>query len=174
MALWWGPDVQKVAASAQYRHHEAAKTAAFRSCAAACATVAGPAIALPRRVSFQKSQLAQTVIGLAIEVHRTLGPGLIESIYRRCLVHELRAAGVRVGAEVTLPVRYKDLILDHVYRADLIIEETLLVEIKSVECLLPIHTAQTLTYLKVSGLRQALLFNFNECRLVDGLRSVVN
>ena len=125
-------------------------------------------------MNFQKSELAQSVIGLAISVHRTLGPGLIESIYARCLMHELRAAGLRVDAEVTLPVRYKSLVLDHVYRADLIVEETLLVEIKSVDCLLPIHTAQTLTYLKVSGLRQALLFNFNECRLVDGLRSIVN
>lgn len=114
------------------------------------------------------------MIGLAIEVHRALGPGLIESIYARCLIHDLNAASLRVDAEVTLPVRYKGLVLDHVYRADLIVEEMLLVEIKSVECLLPIHTAQTLTYLKVSGLRQALLFNFNESRLIDGLRSVVN
>jgi GxxExxY protein len=125
-------------------------------------------------VSFQRSPLAETVIGLAIEVHRTLGPGLIESVYARCLGLELATAGLCYEAEVRIPVRYKGRVFGYGYRADLIVERVLLVEVKSVNCVLPIHTAQTLTYLKVSGLRQALLFNFNERRLVDGLRSIVN
>jgi len=107
-------------------------------------------------------------------VHRTLGPGLIESVYARCLGQELTSAGLRYEAEVKIPVRYKGLMLEYGYRADLIVERELLIEIKSVDCVLPIHMAQALTYLKVSGLRQALLFNFNECRLVDGLRSIMN
>ena len=126
--------------SAPRRRHEVAKTPTSGLTWPPYATCAGPAIATAPRVSFQKSELAQSVIGLAISVHRTLGPGLIESIYTRCLMHELKAANLRVDVEVTLPVRYKSLVLDHAYRADLIVEETLLVEIKSVECLLPIHT----------------------------------
>ena len=114
------------------------------------------------------------MIGLAIEVHRALGPGLLESAYARCLGRELTIANLRYATEVTVPVRYKDLVLDHGNRADLIVEDELLLEIKSVDVLLPIHSAQTLTYLKMSGLRQALLFNFNERRLVDGLRSFLN
>jgi GxxExxY protein len=114
------------------------------------------------------------VIGLAIEVHRALGPGLIESAYARCLGQELAFANLRYATEVTIPVKYKGLVLDHGYRADVIVEDELLLEIKSVEALLPIHSAQTLTYLKMAGLKRALLLNFNECRLVDGLRSIVN
>lgn len=114
------------------------------------------------------------MIGLAIEVHRTLGPGLIESAYARCLGQELTSANVRYEVEVTIPVRYKGLMLDYGYRADVIVENELLLEIKSVDGLLPIHSAQVLTYLKMSGLRQALLINFNERRLVDGLKSFVN
>ena len=125
-------------------------------------------------MKLQTSPLAQTVIGLAIEVHRTLGPGLVESAYARCLGLELASANLRFETEVTIPVRYKGLVLDHGYRADVVVEGQLLLEIKSVEGLLPIHNAQTLTYLKMAGLRQALLFNFNERRLVDGLRSIVN
>ncbi|HKV99652.1 MAG TPA: GxxExxY protein [Vicinamibacterales bacterium] len=125
-------------------------------------------------MSVRKSPLAEAVIGLAIEVHRLLGPGLLESAYSRCLGHELSSAGLRYETEITIPVRYKGLVLDHGYRADVIVQDELLIEIKSVEGLLPIHFAQTLTYLKMSGLRQALLFNFNERRLVDGLKSFVN
>lgn len=83
-------------------------------------------------------------------------------------------ANLRYSTEVTIPVRYKGLVLDHGYRADVIVEGELLLEIKSVDALLSIHSAQTLTYLKMSGLRQALLFNFNERRLVDGLKSFLN
>lgn len=86
----------------------------------------------------------------------------------------MSSAGLRYETEITIPVRYKGLVLDHGYRADVIVQDELLIEIKSVEGLLPIHFAQTLTYLKMSGLRQALLFNFNERRLVDGLKSFVN
>lgn len=138
------------------------------------ARFAGAPIALPCPVSLQKSPLAEAVIGLAIEVHRILGPGLVESAYTRCLGQELSSAKLRYETEVTIPVRYKGLMLDHGYRADVIVENELLLEIKSVDGLLPIHSAQILTYLKMSGLRQALLLNFNERRLIDGLKSFVN
>ncbi len=122
----------------------------------------------------QTSELAETVIGLAIEVHRNLGPGLLESAYLRCLTFEFRATDLPFELQVPIPVVYKGHALDCSYRADLIVAGSLLVEVKSVQSLLPIHTAQTLTYLKIAGLRQALLLNFNESRLIDGLRSLLN
>jgi len=125
-------------------------------------------------MTLQTSELARTVIGLAIEVHRNLGPGLLESTYQRCLAHELKGTGLRFQAQVPVPVAYKDLAFDCGYRADMVVEGALLLELKSIERLLPIHVAQTLTYLKLSGLKQGLLINFNVGRLVDGLKSVVN
>jgi len=111
-----------------------------------------------------------TVIGACIEVHRQLGPGLIESVYERCLCHELRLRGVPFRRQVSVPVFYKDLLLDCGYRVDLVVGEQLVVELKSVERLLPIHEAQTLTYLKLLGLPNALLVNFNVKVLKHGLR----
>jgi len=117
--------------------------------------------------------LVEKVIGCAIEVHRALGPGLLESAYRRCLAYELMEAGVPFSAEVQLPVFYKGVHLDCGYRADLVVDGWLLVEIKSVERLLPIFTAQTLTYMKLAGARQGLIINFNTTRLTDGVKSLL-
>jgi GxxExxY protein len=113
------------------------------------------------------------VIGLAIEVHRVLGPGLLESAYEECLAFELRNHGVPHERQVPVPVAYKGMALDVAYRIDLLIERCLVVELKSVERLLPIHEAQLLTYLKLSGHRIGLVTNFNAVLLKDGIRRMV-
>jgi GxxExxY protein len=115
--------------------------------------------------------LAKAVIGHAITVHRTLGPGLLESVYARCFAHELAIDGLHVRRQVPLPLTYRDLRIERAYRADLIVADELLIELKTVERLLPLHHTQVLTYLRLSGMKQALLINFNVPRLVDGLRS---
>jgi GxxExxY protein len=115
--------------------------------------------------------LVEAVIGHAISVHRALGPGLLESVYEDCLVHELDLHGVRFLRQVPLPLTYQTLRIDCAYRADLIIADELLVELKSIDRLAPIHSAQLLTYLKLSGVRQALLINFNVQQLRDGIKS---
>lgn len=117
--------------------------------------------------------LSQKVIGLMIEVHRHLGPGLLESAYRLCLGHELSAAEIGFAAEVPLPVHYKGMALDCAYRMDLVVEKSLVVELKSVDALLPIHEAQLLTYLRLSGHRIGLLVNFNVPLLRQGLKRLV-
>ncbi len=121
-----------------------------------------------------KDPLSQKVIGAAIEVHRALGPGLLESAYEVCLCLELTNVGVTFKRQVEMPVSYKGKRIDCGYRADLIIEGTLLVELKSVDRLLPIHQAQLLTYLKLSGIRTGLLINFNSKVLKDGIKRWVN
>ena len=119
----------------------------------------------------QRSPLAEKVIGCAIDVHRTLGPGLLENVYEQCLAHEFALHGLKSAWQVPLPIAYKGVYLACGYRVDCVVENELLVELKTVERLLPIHYAQTLTYLKLLRLRQALLINFNSRRLVDGLKS---
>lgn len=119
------------------------------------------------------SPVAQKVIGCAIEVHRAIGPGLLESAYSLCLSHELQLQGLNVAKDVAVPVVYKAVRLDRAYRADFVIENTLLVEIKSVEQLMPLHQSQALTYLRLLDLHHGLLINFNAKRLVEGLRSLL-
>lgn len=114
-----------------------------------------------------------SVIGSAIEVHRTLGPGLLESAYESCLVHELTARSVQFRRQVPVPMTYKGTLVKCVYRADLIVENELLLELKSVDRLLPVHQSQVLTYLKLIDLPQGLIINFNVRRLVEGLRNVL-
>ncbi len=126
-----------------------------------------------RFAQYPDSALSKRVIGLAIEVHRALGPGLLESAYEECLCYELRAAEMCHEAQVALPIRYKSVQLNCGYRMDLVVERRLVVEIKSVEHLLPIHEAQMLTYLRLSGLKVGLLMNFNSVALKDGLRRFV-
>lgn len=121
----------------------------------------------------QFDELSRQVIGCAIEVHRELGPGLLESTYRQCLACELSHAGVPFQMEVPLPVRYKEVLLDCGYRIDLIAGGDLILEIKSVESLLPIHHAQLLTYLRLSEIRIGLLMNFNVTKLQNGIRRFV-
>ena len=118
-------------------------------------------------------ELSRSVIGCALEVHRNLGPGLLESTYRQCLACELSHAGILFLMEVPLPVRYKDILLDCGYRIDLLVHGELIVEIKSVEALLPIHQAQILTYMRLANVPIGLLINFNVTRLQTGIKRFV-
>ena len=118
-------------------------------------------------------ELSRKVIGCAIEVHRNLGPGLLESTYRQCLACELSHAGIPFQMEVPLPVRYKDILLDCGYRIDLLVSRGLIVEIKCVETLLPIHQAQILTYMRLSKIPVGLIINFNVAKLHNGIKRFV-
>ena len=118
-------------------------------------------------------ELSHHVIGCAIEVHQTLGPGLLESTYRQCLSYELSHAQIPFQMELPLPVRYKDVLLDCGYRIDLLISGDLIVEIKSVEMLLPIHQAQILTYMRLAKIPIGLLINFNVLKLQNGIKRFV-
>ncbi len=120
-----------------------------------------------------ESGLGERVIGLSVDVHRHLGPGLLESAYEECLCFELAQAGVAYRRQVPLPIVYKDIRLDCGYRMDIVVQNELIVEIKAVERILPIHEAQMLTYLRLSRLRAGLLMNFNNVVLKDGLRRFV-
>ncbi len=120
------------------------------------------------------NELTERVIGACIEIHRALGPGLLESAYEECLCYELSQAGIKVERQKPLPVRYKEVNLECGYRLDLVIEQKLIVELKAVEHLLPIHEAQLLTYLKLSGLTLGLLINFNVPVLKSGIKHIVN
>lgn len=124
-------------------------------------------------VGMEFDSLSNRVIGCALEVHRALGPGLLESTYEACLVHELHNAGIAHVQQCPVPVHYKTVELDCGYRADILVESSLIVELKSVEKLLPIHAAQLLTYMKLAAIRVGLLMNFNSLRLKDGLKRMV-
>ena len=116
------------------------------------------------------NELTQTIIGAAIEVHRHLGPGLLESTYETCLIYELNNLGLTVERQKALPVVYKTIHLDQGYRIDLLVEEKVILELKVVEELTPVHEAQILSYLKLSGCPVGLLLNFNFKMLKDGVR----
>ncbi len=118
-------------------------------------------------------ELSKKVIGLAIEVHRELGPGLLENTYKQCLAYELSQAGINFKIEVELPVKYKNILISCGYRIDLLIEDELIIELKSVDKILPIHEAQLLTYMKLSGIKAGLLINYNEILLKDGIKRFV-
>lgn len=117
--------------------------------------------------------LTRKVIGCAIEVHRQLGPGLLESAYESCLCHELVQQGLGVERQRPLPINYKNVLVDCGYKLDLVVENALIVELKAVEAVLPIHQAQILTYLKLSGLRVGLLVNVNVRILKGGITRLV-
>jgi len=117
--------------------------------------------------------LSNRVIGCAIEVHRHLGPGLLESTYEQCLAHELSRSGIAFQLQHPQPVTYKDIRLDCGYRIDVLVEEQLIVELKSVEEIKGIHEAQLLTYMKLAGVKVGLLINFNNTRLKDGIKRFV-
>jgi GxxExxY protein len=117
--------------------------------------------------------LTEKIIGLAIEVHRTVGPGLLESVYAECLAYELGHAGIGFETQVTVPVIYKGVTIPLGFRADMVVENTIIVEIKAVAALVPAHEAQLLTYLRMSQLRIGLLMNFHSPRLKDGLRRFI-
>ena len=113
------------------------------------------------------------VIGAAIEVHRTIGPGVLESTYHKCLRRELSLRGVPFKSEVKLPLEYKGIILDHAYVIDLLVNDAVVVELKCVSKLLPIHECQLLTYMRLRGLEAGLLINFKVPLLRDGLKRVL-
>ena len=118
--------------------------------------------------------LSRDIIAAAIEVHRELGPGLLESSYEECLCHELKTRGITYERQKSLPVSYKDVRLDCGYRLDVVVDNLVIVEIKAVESMLPIHTAQLLTYLKLANFKLGLLINFNTPQLRQGIKRVVN
>ena len=124
---------------------------------------------IPEKVN----QAAEIVVDAALTVHRALGPGLLESVYSLCLAHELRKRGSRVLRELPLPVLYDVIRLDAGLRLDMLVDDCVIVELKAVECLLPVHKAQVLTYLKLTGHRLGLLISFNTTLIRDGIRRIV-
>jgi len=116
------------------------------------------------------NELTDAIIGAAMEVHRTLGPGLLESTYEMCLCRELSIRGITFERQVPIPVEYKGVKLDCGYRADIVVDETILIEIKAIDSMLSIHDAQLLSYLKLGGWKIGLLINFNVELLKHGLR----
>lgn len=121
----------------------------------------------------QANEITEKIIGAAIEVHKQLGPGLLESAYQECLYYELCNLGLKVNREIPMPIVYKEIKLDHGYRMDLLVEESIVVELKTVECFTDVHLAQILTYMKLGEYKLGLLINFNVTKLVNGLKRVV-
>jgi GxxExxY protein len=119
---------------------------------------------------FENNSLTDAIIGAAVTFHRKLGPGLLESVYEKCLAFELADRGFSATTQKEIPVSYKNLTFDFGFRADLIVENKVLVELKSIDQRLPVHTAQVLTYLKLSNLRTGLLINFNVPLLKSGIK----
>lgn len=125
-------------------------------------------------LSEELNALSYKVIGLAIEVHRQLGPGLLESAYQQCLYYEIRKAGLKVEKEITLPIIYKEIKLDQGYRIDLLIEDKLVVELKTVENFTSVHFAQILTYLKLGNYPLGLIINYNSKILRNNIKRFIN
>ncbi len=121
-----------------------------------------------------ENEIAQIVIGEAIEVHRALGPGLLEKIYQECLFYKLDKFGMKVEKEKPMPIHFEETVLDCGYRIDMLVEDKLLLELKSVKFIEDVHLAQTLTYLKLGGYKLGLLLNFNVTLLKHGIQRVVN
>ena len=121
-----------------------------------------------------ENEIGKIVVDSAIKIHKALGPGLLEGAYEACLTHELRMRGLDVQSQVGLPIKYEDVTLDVGYRIDILIEGKVILELKAVEKLLPIHEAQLLSYLKLSNCRLGFLLNFNVFKMKDGIRRMVN
>ena len=119
------------------------------------------------------NELSARILGCAFEVHSALGPGLLESAYEECLFYELQQAGLNVERQKSMPLVYKDVNLDAGYRVDLLVENSIVIEIKSVDTLNDVHIAQTLTYLKLSGCKLGLLINFNVKSLKQGIKRLI-
>ncbi|HEX8889619.1 MAG TPA: GxxExxY protein [Pyrinomonadaceae bacterium] len=120
------------------------------------------------------NQTSGLIVDTAMKVHSALGPGLLESAYEACLIHELHKRGMKVESQVSLPVLYDGIKIDAGYRIDLMVNDAVIVELKTVERLLPVHQAQLLSYLKLSGKRAGLLINFHVPHLRDGIKRLVN
>jgi GxxExxY protein len=119
------------------------------------------------------ADITKVIIGCAIDVHKELGPGLLESAYEECLYYELQKAGLKVEKQKAIPVVYKEIKLDCGYRADLIVEDKIVIELKTVDIFNPVHEAQVLTYLKFADKKLGLLINFNVLRLKDGIKRYI-
>jgi len=120
------------------------------------------------------NELSRLVIGAAIEVHKTLGPGLLESAYEECLCYELGLSKLAFERQKSMPVEYKGIEIDCGYRADIVVEDKLVLELKACEKILPVHKAQLLTYLKLASIKHGLLMNFNVSVLKDGITRLIN
>ena len=121
-----------------------------------------------------EDEISNKIIGAAIEVHRKLGPGLLESAYRECLSYELMLMGLKIEKEKPMPIIYKEVKLDHGYRMDILVENKVVIEIKTVEELNDVHTAQVLTYLKLGDYKLGLLLNFHVAVLKRGIKRIIN
>jgi GxxExxY protein len=124
--------------------------------------------------SSELNDWSNVVIGAALTVHRKLGPGLLEHVYRSCLAHEVSKAGLKVESELMLALSYDELIIPAAYRLDLLVEGVIIIEIKAVEKVIPVHHAQLLTYLKLMNKPLGLFFNFNTTLLADGMKRMAN
>ena len=122
----------------------------------------------------EQNAIGSAILSAAMTVHSALGPGLLESAYEHCLAHELERAGVRVRRQVLLPLRYREITVDAGYRIDLLLEEKVVVELKAIGTVLPVHSAQLLSYLRLGGYRLGYLLNFHVERMKDGIRRIVN
>lgn len=120
------------------------------------------------------NKLSKIILDLSIEVHRNLGPGLLESVYEICLCKELKLRDIKYQRQFVLPVIYKNETLDADFRIDILVEDEIIIELKAVEALLPVHEAQLITYLKLADKRLGLLINFNVPKLIDGFKRKVN
>jgi GxxExxY protein len=125
-------------------------------------------------IYMKENMISEKIIGCAIEVHKSLGPGLLESAYQECLYYELTMSGLYIEKQKLLPLIYKEIRLDAGYRLDLLVESKVIIEVKAVVALNDIHIAQLLTYLKISECKLGLLMNFNVLRLLDGLKRIVH
>lgn len=121
-----------------------------------------------------ENQLSKIVVDCCYRIHSTLGPGLLESVYLEVLIHELKKLGLKYEKEVGLPVNYENIRLDLGFRADLIVEKLIIIELKAVEKVMPVHKKQLITYLKLSGIKLGLLVNFNVNLIKDGIERIVN
>jgi GxxExxY protein len=122
----------------------------------------------------QIDKITDKIIGAAIEVHKTLGPGLLESAYQKALVHELKLRDMAIKEQVPVPLEYKGVSLDCAYRLDILVDDQIIIELKAVEALFPIHEAQAITYLKLTGKKVCLIINFNNRFIKDGIKRIVN
>jgi GxxExxY protein len=120
-----------------------------------------------------ENELSGQIIGKAIDVHKALGPGLLESAYKECLYFELVNAGLQTEKEKGMPIVYKEVKLEHGYRLDLLVENKVVVEVKTVECFCDVHTSQVLTYLRLGGYKLGLLINFHVSTLKDGIKRII-
>ena len=125
-------------------------------------------------INLIENQISNKIIGCAIKVHTQLGPGLLESAYQACLHYELQQAGLVVRKEVPMPIVYEDVRLDHGYRIDLLVENRVVVEIKTVEAFTDVHSAQVLTYLRLGNYKLGLLINFHVSLLKQGIKRIIN